>query len=270
LSGIGAAGFVFGLSVVSLPALPPMIGIAAVAAGTLSTALFIRHARRHPHPVLNLGLFRIDTFRACVTSGTIFRIAMGAVPFLLPLMLQLGFGLSAFHSGMITFVAAGGALFTKFLAHRVFARFGFRSTLIAAASLTGVGTAANAFFFPDTAYLVMVVILFATGFVRSFFFTGINILGFADIEHAQTSQATALNAVIQQISGALGVAFAGIILEIHALSTGDALGLSSFHVAFFCVAVLNVLAVFPILRLPASAGSSVSGHGSTTGQDKPG
>lgn len=260
LSGIGAAGFVFGLSVVSLPALPPMIGIAAIVAGTLSTLLFIRHARRHPHPVLDLNLFSIETFRVCVTSGTIFRIAMGAVPFLLPLMLQLGFGLSAFHSGMITFVAAGGALFTKFAARRVFTRFGFRRTLLVAACLSAVGTASNALFFPDTPYLMLIAVLFLTGFVRSFFFTGINILGFADIEQHQTSQATALNAVIQQISGAVGVAFAGIVLELHGLATGQALGVSSFHIAFLCVAVLNVVAAIPISRLPANAGSSVSGH----------
>ena len=263
LSGIGAAGVVFGLSVVSLPALPPVIGVISVVVGLASTTAFIRHARRHPHPVLNLDLFRIETFRICVISGTIFRIAMGAVPFLLPLMLQLGFGLSAFHSGMITFVAAGGALFTKFLAHRVFSHFGFRRTLLAAALLSGVGTAANAFFWPDTAYLALVSVLFLTGFARSFFFTGINILGFADIEQAQTSQATALNAVIQQISGALGVAFAGIVLEIQAMVSGQSLGVSSFHIAFLCVAALNVIAAWPIFHLPANAGSSVSGHGMT-------
>jgi EmrB/QacA subfamily drug resistance transporter len=261
LSGIGAAGFVFGLSVVSLPALPPVIGVAATVIGMISTWLFVRHARRHPHPVLDLSLFKIDTFRVCVTSGTIFRIAMGAVPFLLPLMLQLGFGLSAFHSGMITFVAAGGALFTKFAARRVFARFGFRRTLLVATSLSAVGTAANAFFYPETPYLVLITVLFFGGFVRSFFFTGINILGFADIDQHRTSQATALNAVIQQISGALGVAFAGIILEIQTIMSGEALGVSSFHVAFLCVAVLNLVAVWPISRLPASAGADVSGHG---------
>jgi EmrB/QacA subfamily drug resistance transporter len=267
MSGVGAAGLVFGLSVVSLPALPPSYGVAAIVVGAISTVMFIRHARRHPHPVLELGLFSIDTFRVCVTSGTIFRIAMGAVPFLLPLMLQLGFGMTAFQSGMITFVAAGGALFTKFAARRVFAHFGFRRTLLVAACLSAVGSVANAFFYPETPHVVLITVLFLTGFVRSFFFTGINILGFADIEQNQTSQATALNAVIQQISGALGVAFAGIVLEIHALATGQELGLAGFHIAFVCVAVLNVLAAIPIYRLKPGAGSAVSGH--RIGSDPP-
>jgi EmrB/QacA subfamily drug resistance transporter len=261
LSGIGAAGIVFGLSVVSLRALPPAVGFAAVVIGAVSLFLFVRHARRHPHPVLDLDLFKIDTFRTCVISGTIFRIAMGAVPFLLPLMLQLGFGLTPFHSGMITFIAAGGALFTKFAARKVFTRFGFRRTLLVAASVSAFGTAANSLFFPDTPYLAMISILFFAGFVRSFFFTGINILGFADIEQNQTTHATALNAVIQQISGALGVAFAGIILEIYSFTTSEGLTISAFHIAFLCVAVLNVIAAFPISRLPANTGSAISGHG---------
>lgn len=139
LSGLGAAGIVFGLSVISLPALPPVVGAVAVVVGAVSLTLFIPHARRHPHPVLELRLFGIETFRSCVTSGTVFRIAMGAIPFLLPLMLQLGFGLTAFQSGMITFMAAAGALFTKAVARHVFARFGFRRTLLVAAGFRRSG-----------------------------------------------------------------------------------------------------------------------------------
>jgi EmrB/QacA subfamily drug resistance transporter len=260
LSGVAAAGIVFGLSVVSLPALPPAVGAVAVAVGIVSLVLFVLHARHHPHPVLELRLLSIETFRSCITSGTVFRIAMGAIPFLLPLMLQLGFGLTPFQSGAITFVAAGGALFTKAVARSVFARFGFRRTLLAAAALSAVGSAANAFFYPDTPHIVMIVVLFMTGFVRSFFFTGINVLGFADIERGETGQATALNATIQQITGALGVAFAGIVLELHALATGGGLSLQGFHVAFLAVAALNLLAAIPIWRLPPTAGNAVSGH----------
>ena len=260
LSGLAAAGLVFGLSVVSMPALPPWIGMLAVILGLICGMLFLRHARRHPHPLLDLEIFRVTTFRICVLSGTLFRISMAAVPFLLPLMLQVGFGYSAFHSGLITFVAAIGALITKFVAKRVLARHGFRNTLVTSALFAACGTAANAFFFPETPYLVLIVVLGMTGFARSFYFTGINILGYADIEHAETSKATAMNAVIQQISGALGVAFAGLILEMHTFATGAPLGIASFHFAFIAVALLNAVAVVPILRLSPDAGSGVSGH----------
>lgn len=267
LSGLAAAGLVFGLSVISLPALPPAYGAIAVVVGAVALILFVPHARRHPHPVLELRLFSIETFRSCVTSGTLFRIAMGALPFLLPLMLQVGFGLTPFQSGMITFMAAAGALFTKVVARTVFARFGFRNTLLVAAVLAALGSAANAFFYPDTPYIVMIVILFMSGLVRSFFFTGINVLGFADIERHQTSQATALNATIQQITGALGVAFAGIVLELYGLATGEMLTLDAFHIAFLCVALLSLMAAIPIWRLPAGAGASVSGHRAMVTQD---
>ncbi len=260
LSGLSAAGVVFGLSVVSLPALPPAVGVAATAIGLVSGLLFVRHARRHPHPVLDLTLFSVETFRACVTAGTIFRIAMGAVPFLLPLMLQLGFGLTPFQSGMITFIGAGGALLTKFAARHVFHRFGFRNVLVIAASLSAVGTAANALFMPDTPHLALTVTLFVAGFVRSFFFTGINILGFADIDADRAGRAAALNAVIQQVSSALGVAFAGVLLELYALSSGEGLTIGAFHMAFIAVAFLNLIGAWPISRLPANVGANVSGH----------
>ncbi len=104
LSAIAASGTMFGLSVVSMPALPPIIGVATIAVGLVSGVLYVRHARRHPAPILDLKLFRDAAFRAAATGGTLFRISVGAVPFLLPLMLQVGFGLNAFQSGMITFV----------------------------------------------------------------------------------------------------------------------------------------------------------------------
>ena len=109
----------FGLSVISLPALPPQIGAAAVVIGIACGLLYARHARRHPAPLLDLNLFKDSAFRTAATSGTLFRISVGAVPFLMPLMLQVGFGLTPFQSGMITFVGAVGALTTKFFAKRV-------------------------------------------------------------------------------------------------------------------------------------------------------
>ena len=185
---------------------------------------------------------------------------MVAVPFLLPLMLQLGFGFSAFHSVLVIFIVAFGSLATKFAARRVFARHGFKNTLIVAALFAALGTAINFFFYPETPYLVLVTVLALTGFARSFYITGINILGFADIDHGDTSKATALNSVIQKISGAVGVAFAGIVLEIHALVTGQSLGLASFHIAFIAVAVVNLVAIVPLLGLRPGSGSGVSGH----------
>src|ERR1700712_3958856 len=164
LTSFAAAGVVFGMSVISLPALPPYIGIGAVIIGFLCGFLYVGHARRHPAPILNLQLLRKATFRASVTGGTLFRICIGAMPFLMPLMLQLGFGLNPFQSGLITFAGAIGAISTKFVARRVFAAFGFKAALLSAAGVTTLTTIAIGFFESSTPHLIIIAVLLIGGF----------------------------------------------------------------------------------------------------------
>jgi EmrB/QacA subfamily drug resistance transporter len=259
LTGIAASGIVFGLSVVSLPALPPAIGIATTILGVLSAFLYIRHARRHPHPILRLDIFRDDAFRAATSAGTLFRISTGAIPFLMPLMLQLAFGLTPFQSGLITFAGALGALTVKILARRVYARLGFKLTLLLAGLFGAATTSVNGFFTPDTPHVLIVVFLFLSGLCRSFFFTGANALSYSEISDAQASQATSMASVLQQVSLALGVAFAAFILEASSAISGTHLQLADFHLAFFLVAGLSLLAMVPLLKLDAMAGAAVSG-----------
>ncbi|MBB4168235.1 MULTISPECIES: MFS transporter [unclassified Rhizobium] len=260
LTSFSAAGVVFGLSVVSLPALPPIIGITATAIGLVCGFLYVRHAKRHPAPILNLNLFRNPTFRASTTGGTLFRICIGAMPFLTPLMLQLGFGLTPFRSGLITFAGAIGAITTKFMARRVFAAAGFRTTLLSAAGVTTIVTVTTGFFTPQTPHLVIIAILLIGGLSRSFFFTGVNALAYADIDDAQASQATSMSSVMQQISLALGVAVAAAILETSIYFRGEALQVADFHIAFYVIAILTVVATIPFIRMDKSAGALVSGH----------
>src|SRR5690606_29827148 len=208
LASMAAAGTVFGLSVVSLPALPPVFGIAATLIGIACGIGYVRHARRHPTPILNLAIVRNEAFRAATLSGTIFRISTGAIPFLMPLMLQLGFGLNPFQSGMITFAGAIGALTVKFVARRVFAATGFKATLITAGLFAAATTAVNGFFTPETSHALIIAFLVMSGLCRSFFFTGSNALSYSEIDNAQASQATSIASVLQQVSLALGVAFA--------------------------------------------------------------
>jgi len=260
LSAIAASGTMFGLSVMSLPALPPQIGAVAVIVGIICGFLYVRHARRHPAPLLDLNLFKDSAFRAAAIGGTLFRISIGAVPFLMPLMLQVGFGLTPFQSGMITFVGAVGALTTKFFAKRVLIFAGFRTTLIFAC-LTGTGlTFINGLFTPATPYAVMMFILLLAGFARSFFFTSVNALAFADIPDSMASKATSMTAVLQQMSLALGVAVAGAILEIETTLTGSKLELGDFQLAFMLISAITLSAVIPLIGMSKTAGSSVSGH----------
>lgn len=260
LSALAAGGIIFGLSVVSLPALPPAIGIATVVLGITAAIAYVRHARRVTHPILSLDIFANRTFRGSIVSGTLFRISTGAVPFLMPLMLQIGFHMTPLQSGLITFVGAIGAITTKFIAKRTLAMTGFRPVLIGATLVTTIATAANGFFTPETPYGLIMAFLLLAGLARSFFFTSSNTLSYSDIEDSQASQATAITSVAQQASLALGVAAAAAILEIRGLFSGTTLQLADFHVAFFVVAALSLTALPSLFALPRNAGETVSGH----------
>lgn len=264
LSGLAASGIVFGLSVVSLPALPPIAGFLTVAVGLMSAGLYLLHARRAENPLLALELFRNQVFRSSVLGGGLFRIGIGAVPFLLPLMFQIGFGLTPFQSGMITFVAAIGAIGMKFVTALIFRVAGFRRVLISGSLIAAASIAINGLFTPDTPYLLILAALLAGGFIRSMFFTGINALAYAEISTADTSKATPIAAVFQQLSIALGVALAGGVLEVSTAIHGGPLTLADFHIAFFIVAAVSAAASLSFLRLAPDAGNAVSGHGELT------
>ncbi|MCV0395572.1 MAG: MFS transporter [Rhizobiaceae bacterium] len=259
LSGLAASGIVFGLSVISLPALPPVVGAVTATVGIVCAVLYVRHARRAATPLLDLALLKNDAFRAAIVGGNLFRIGVGAIPFLLPLFFQLGFGLNPFQSGLLTFASAGGALLMKFFAAPILKAAGFRIVLSSAAVLGACLIAANALFTPHTPWLVISGVLLAAGFMRSLFFTSANALTFADIDDTEASQATAISSVSQQVTIALGVAVAGGILEVVAFWSGH-LTITAFEIAFVAVAMISALAALPFLRLPLDAGQTVSGH----------
>ena len=260
LAGTAASGIVFGLSVISLPALPPIWGILATLAGALSFAAYVYHARRAADPLLNPKLFANRTFRTAIIGATLFRIGAGAVPFLLPLMLQLGFGMTPFQSGMVTFVSAGGAIVMKFTVKRILHGGGFRAVLIGAAAGAAISIAVNGFFTAATPLALIMVVLFVSGLVRSLFFTSTNALTYADVSEAEAAQATAVTSAMQQVSIAVGVALAGGVLDLVTTLSGGALDLTAFHIAFFTVAAISALAIIPFLSLPPDAGQTVSGH----------
>ncbi len=260
LAAVATSGVVFGLSVVSMPALPPVVGAATLAVGLMAASLYVRHARRSVAPLLDLRLFRNPTLRSAIFAGAIFRIGIGAIPFLLPLMFQIGFGLSPFESGMLTFASALGAISLKFFATTALRLAGFRTVLACAILIGAALMAANAFLTPQTPYWLIICLLISAGFFRSMFFTSSNALTFAEIDDRQASQTTAISAVSQQVSIALGVAVAGMALEAHHVFTGEATGLAAFSFAFLVVSGLAALAVLPILGLAPDAGMAVSGH----------
>jgi EmrB/QacA subfamily drug resistance transporter len=270
LAGIAASGTIFGLSVISLPALPPLFGLVAIVVGLAAAGLYIAHSRRISDPILNLSLLRAPVYRTTVLGGSIFRIGNGALPFLLPLMLQVGFGLDPFRSGLITFVSAAGAIAMKFAVQRIFSGFGFKRVLLVSGLVTAVLIAAVAGVGKDTPVYILYGLLLVVGFTRSLFFTGLNALSFSELDPQDMAQATALNAAAQQLSVAAGVAMAGAILESAAALNGGVLTQGGFIAAFLAVGLISAIGVLPFVRMHPLAGSQVSRHGLGTDQaDKP-
>ena len=151
LAGIGLAGIAFGLSVAGLNLLPWPIIAGLVAVGSISMTLYVMHARRTGSPVLDFSLLRLSTMRASIIGGFLFRLGIGALPFLLPLLMQVGFGLSPFQSGLVTFSSAVGAMGMKTLAARIIRTFGFRNMMTINAVVSSVFLAACALFTVDDA-----------------------------------------------------------------------------------------------------------------------
>ena len=258
-AAVAASGIIFGLSVISLPALPPLVGICAIIAGFASGIVYVFHARRTLAPILKLSILKQKVYRSTVVAGSLFRIGNGALPFLLPLMLQLSFGLDAFKSGLITFVSAAGAIAMKFGVQRIFSRFGFRSSLLAAGLTTSLLVLAAAAIDHETPLYFLYAILLVTGFARSLFFTGLNALSFSEIAKEDMSHATALTAASQQLSIAMGVALAGGVLESMATSNGGILTQHAFSVAFATVAFATAFALLPLYFMHKDAGNQLAG-----------
>ena len=269
LCGLAVAGLAFGLSIAGFDILPWSVVTALIAGGAVAALAYFLHARQLATPALDFSLMALPTFRASVLGGSIFRIGIGAMPFLLPLLFQLGFGLNPLQSGLLTFTSALGALLVKAFATRIVGRFGFKRILWVNALLSSALIAACAVFTPDMSFALIIAILLVGGFFRSLEFTCINALSFADIEPARMSRATTLSAVWQQLSLSTGVALGAFIVEFTLRWKGDGvIGVDEFAPAFLIVGFVSALSMLIFLRLPADAGAQLSGRAPVRSQDK--
>ncbi len=260
LSAVGLASLVFGLTILGRDVLPTWGVLTLMGFGAAVLALYVRHAGRVEDPIIDLRLLRIQTFRVSVTGGSLFRIGVGAVPLLLPLMLQLGFGMSPLRSGLTTFVAAVGAMAMKATAGPILDRLGFKRVLVFNALVGSGFIGANALFFPTIPLPLLLGVLLVGGYFRSLQFTGINAIAYADIPTERMSRAVSFASVAQQLALSIGVALgAGVVQVAREAHGGGALGLVDFHWAFLAVGCVSVASVFAFARLPADAGAALTG-----------
>jgi EmrB/QacA subfamily drug resistance transporter len=261
LSGLGIGGLAFGLSVMGLEFLPVGVVAALLGVGAASAAAYVVYARHTAAPILDLGLLKLPTFRASIFGGFMFRLGIGALPFLLPLLLQIGFDLTPFQSGLITFTGALGSMFMKAAVAGVLKRLGYRPVLVYNSVLSAAFLAACASFVPGMPFAAMIAILLSGGFFRSLQFTSINTLAYAEIEPQLMSRATTLVSVAQQLSLSTGVAVGALVVETALrLKHGTAMGAMDFPPAFLAVGALSASAAFIFARLPPDAGAELSGR----------
>ncbi len=260
LSGLSLGCLLFGFELASRPATGWVAGALLLAGAVLGMG-YVRHARHAADPILDLTLMRIPTFRLSVIGGSLTRITQGAQPFLLPLMFQLGFGLSAARTGSITMAGAIGALAMKALAPRVLRRWGFRRSLIVAGLASSAGYATCAFFRPDWPVTALLAVLAVSGFFTSFQFTGFNAIAYADVDKRRMSAATSFYATFQQLTLSLGICTAATVLELGTLLNASRQPtLETFSIAFLLVATISASAVIWNRRFARDAGAEMSGH----------
>lgn len=261
LSSLGLAATMLGLSTLGRQVSGTGLSLAVSVIGISLLTMYVLHARRHARPLIELSLFKVATFRIGVFGGALFRVGAGAIPFLLPLMLQLGFGYDPLESGLVTFTAAAGAMFMKTIAAGILNRFGFRRVLVANAVLASLFLAPLGLFREDTPYLLMVSVLLAGGCFRSLQFTSLNAIIYADIDKDRMAQASSLAAMVQQVALATGVMIGGYALTVASTITGRAVEDSfNFTVAFATIALISLGSVLSLRRLAPDAGAEMAGH----------
>ena len=261
LTGFGLAGVVYGFENLGRGILPFSVVAGLFLGGVVCLAAYGWHAKRAPHAIIDFSLLRIPTFMASTVGGSFIRMSMGATPFLLALLLQIGFGMNALAAGLMTFTSAAGALVMKTTARPILARFGFKPVLVANTLITGFIFMGYSLFKASTPQLLIAATLLIGGFFRSLQFTALNAMAYADVEQGRMSQASSLSAMGQQLSQSIGLGLAAILL--HLILSGrhaNTLQAADVSPAFFIIGVISLFGLFFFVGLPKDVASEVSGR----------
>jgi hypothetical protein len=187
---------------------------------------------------------------------------MGANPFLLAMLLQVGFGLSAFAAGTMTFVSAVGALAMKTAAPPILRRFGFRTVLLVNAVIVGVSFMTYALFRPDWPHWAIMLVLGVGGFFRSLQFTALNGMAYADIDPPEMSRAATTSSMVQQLVQAIGIGLAASLLHLLMTLQGETrLTATVVGPAFVIAGLFTMVSMLWFVRLPRDAGDEMNNRG---------
>jgi len=262
LGGAALFSVTWGAELLSRPAASWLAAGAFIGLGALLMALEIRHLRRTAHPLVDLEALKVPTFAVTIFGGSLFRMAIGAVPFLLPLMFQVGFGLSAFHAGLLMIAVFAGNLAMKPGTTAILQRFGFKPVLLTNGVLNVVSLAACALLTPSTPVWVIGIILFFGGMTRSMQFTALNTIAFVDVPQARMATANTLFSTTFQLAMGLGIALGAVAVRLGAW-LAPLVGLAQvpaieYRLAFVLVALVSLAGLRDALALAADAGAQIA------------
>lgn len=261
LTGLGLAGLIFGFENLGRGSMAAPLVAGLFLFGLFALFLYWRHARGNPHAILDLSVFRIQTFFASVVGGGFMRIAMGATPFMLAMLLQVGFGLSALQAGLMTFISAAGALVMKTTAPPILRRFGFRTVLVVNALIVAVSFVSYGLFQPTTPHWVIMSILAVGGFFRSLHFTSLNGLAYADIGQDKMSRASTTSSMVQQLVQSVGIGLAANLMHAFMVMRGeDHLTAGAISPAFVVTGLVTLISLAFFIPLPRDAGDAMNGR----------
>jgi EmrB/QacA subfamily drug resistance transporter len=261
LSACALSGLMFGFENIGRGFLPWPYVVGLLVTGVGSGWLLFRHASRVEGPIVDVSLLKLPTFRTAMFVGVLTRLQLGALPFMLALLLQVAFGMSAFAAGLITFASSVGAIFMKSVAPPIIRYFGFRTTLLGNTLCAATLMISYSLFRAGTPHWLIFTLLMIGGFFRALQFTSLNGLAYADVPSNRMSRASSLSAMFQQGSLAAGVGFAALILHTSALAAGRSrVTVFDISTGFVIIGLITISATALLLRLPANAGAEMSGH----------
>ncbi|MDQ0395605.1 DHA2 family efflux MFS transporter permease subunit [Labrys monachus] len=251
----GLVALMSGATLAGLDVVAPGYDMALAVLGLVLIGLYVPHARRSANPLIELRLLSIPAFRASISGGFLFRIGVGATPFLLALLFQLGFDFSPFQSGLMTLSTGLGAMAMKTLAGPILRRVGFRRVLTVNALLSSALVAAPALFYAHMPVAAICATLLAAGFTRSLQFTSINTAGVSDVPAALMGRVTSMTSVLQELAGSVGVSVAAFALEASMqLSGATTLTAAVFPPVFMGVGLIAAASTFIFMRMPRDVG----------------
>lgn len=258
LFGSGLATLTLGLSMLSESDSRNAHTFVIITLAMVLLLVYSWHSRNKKHPIVNVKLLRIRTFRVSITANLLARLGFGGVPFLLPLLFQIGLGFSAQLSGFLLAPIALGVLLVKPMSLTILRLFGYKRLLILNTILVALGLWSFVLVNEHTAMVAIGAMTFAYGFLISLQYTGMNSLAYANLAADDVSAATSIMSTTQQLAQSFGVAVAAILVRIFAANHNEAiLSMTTFHEAFVALGILTFCSIVIFISLKKEDGNEL-------------